>query len=212
MSLSLNSLKGVTCNPVFIDDGQVARDAEILKQGLSFLPEPVARPVLVVVSGLPGVGKSHFCRQLAQKLPLAVLESDALRKFLFSQPCYSPQESARLFEACHLLIQDLLRRGISLALDATNLSERHRQHLYRISDHEGAKLILIRVEAPPQVVRQRLEARHKGVDSEDRSDADWQVYQKMKTNAEKIQRNHFAVDTSRDITPVIRKIVREATR
>ena len=45
-----------------------------------------------------------------------------------------------------------------------------------------------------------------------RSDADWAVHQRMKATAEKIQRNHYAVDTSRDITPVIDKIIREISR
>jgi hypothetical protein len=59
-------------------------------------------------------------------------------------------------------------------------------------------------------VRQRLENRSSGADSFDRSEADWKVYQKMRASVQKIRRNHFAVDTSRDITPVINKIVREA--
>jgi hypothetical protein len=44
------------------------------------------------------------------------------------------------------------------------------------------------------------------------SDADWSVYQKMKPSVEKIRRNHYAVDTSRDITPVLDKIFREVRR
>jgi hypothetical protein len=34
----------------------------------------------------------------------------------------------------------------------------------------------------------------------------------MKPTVEKIRRNHYAVDTSRDITPVLDKIVREVRR
>ena len=32
----------------------------------------------------------------------------------------------------------------------------------------------------------------------------------MKTTVEEMRRNHYAVDTSRDITPVLDKVVREA--
>ena len=38
------------------------------------------------------------------------------------------------------------------------------------------------------------------------------THQKDRTAAQRIRRNHFAVDTSRDITPAIDKIVREANR
>ena len=176
------------------------------------LPEPMVKPPFVVVSGLPGSGKSHFCHRLAERLPFPILESDALRKVLFPTPTYSLGESNRLFEACHSLIDGLLRRGIPLIFDATNLIERYREHLYHIADQAGAKLIIVRVEAPTEVVRQRLERRAKRVDPEDRSEADWKVYQRMKSSAQRIRRNHFAVDTSRDITPVIDKIVREVNR
>jgi len=67
----------------------------------------------------------------------------------------------------------------------------------------------VRVEAPPQVVRRRLESRVE--DSESKSDADWVIYQQMKSSVEKIQRKHYAVDTSRDITPVLDKIVKEVS-
>jgi predicted kinase len=80
-----------------------------------------------------------------------------------------------------------LEKGVSLILDA--------------------KLVLVSVEAPPQVVRGRLERRLEN--SEGKSDADWVVCQRMKSSAQKIQRKHHAVDTSRDITPVLNKIVEE---
>ena len=191
---------------------QLVSEVQRLTESLEQLPEPVVKPAFIVVSGLPGTGKSYFCSQLTQRLPLVILESDALRKVLFPSPNYSPQESAHLFQTIHRLIERLLKRGIPLILDATNLSEREREHLYRIADRLDAKLILVRVEAPPEVVQERLKARQEEVNPVNKSDADWSVYQKMKSSVQKIRRNHYAVDTSRDITPVLDKIVREVQR
>ncbi|TET67063.1 MAG: ATP-binding protein [Dehalococcoidia bacterium] len=191
---------------------QVVSDAQRLSESLGQLPEPVVKPAFIVVSGLPGTGKSYFCRKLAKRLPFIILESDTLRKTLFPAPTYSPPESSRLFQAVHRLIEGLLKKGIPLILDATNLSERYRERLYHIADHLDAKLILVRVEAPPEVVYQRLKARSAETNSENSSDADWAVFQRMKSSVQKISRNHFAVDTSRDITPVLDKIVREANK
>ena len=185
-------------------------DIQRLLESLGELPEPVAKPVLVVVSGLPGTGKSYFSKQLAEKVPFLVLESDALRKILFSSPNYSSQESSQLFRAIHRLLRELLKKGIPLILDATNLSERFRKHLYAIVDHLDVKLVLVRVEALSDVVYQRLESR--AGDSKNISDADWSVYRRMLPSVDKIQRNHYVVDTSRDINPVIGKIVREVKR
>jgi len=193
-----------------VENTQLVSDVQRLIENLGQLPEPVAEPVFIVVSGLPGTGKSYFCSQLAERLPVIILESDALRKTLFSSPGYSSQESLRLFRACHLLIERLLKKGVSLIFDATNLSERYREYLYSIAERLDVKLVLVHVEAPPGVVYERLKARQEN--SETKSDADWKVYQRMKPSVQKIRRNYYAVDTSRDITPVIDKIVRQVSR
>jgi predicted kinase len=195
-----------------MDSERVARDAQQLRRGLGELPEPVVNPVLVVVSGLPGTGKSHFSRELAERLPCAIVESDALRKRLFSSPSYSASESQRLFLACHRLIEELVSSGITAVLDATNLVEHHRERLYHIADRLQVKLIVVQVEAPHELVQERLRGRLQGTASEDNSDADWSVYQRMRGKTQAIRRNYFAVDTSKDIIPVIDKIVREAKR
>lgn len=193
-----------------MENTRLISDVERLIGRLGQLPEPVVEPVLIVVSGLPGTGKSYFCSQLAERLPVIILESDALRRALFPSPSYSSQESSHLFRACHLLIEGLLKKGTSLIFDATNLSEHKREYLYSIAERLDVKLILVRVEAPPEVVYQRLKAR--GEDSQGKSGADWTVYRRMKPSVDKIRRNHYAVDTSRDITPVLDKIVRQVIR
>jgi len=193
-------------------DTQVVSDAQRLSGSLGQLPEPVVEPAFIVVSGLPGTGKSYFCSKLAERLPFIILESDALRKTLFSSPTYNSPESSQLFRAIHHLTEALLRRGIPLILDATNLSEQYRERLYNIADRLNVKLILVRVEAPPDVVYERLKARSEQTNSKSISDADWTVFQKMQPTVQKIRRNHYAVDTSRDITPVLDKIVREVNR
>ncbi|MFC1908099.1 AAA family ATPase [Chloroflexota bacterium] len=189
---------------------QLVSDVQRLTESLGQSPEPVVEPAFIVISGLPGTGKSYFCSKLAERSPFIILESDVLRKVLFSSPTYSQQESSRLFQAVQLLIEELLKRGTSLILDATNLSERYREHLYSITDRLEVKLVLVRVEAPPQVVYERLKARREN--SAEKSDADWTVYQKMEALVQRIHRNHYAIDTSQDITPALDKIVGEINK
>ncbi len=172
------------------------------------MPAPVVEPVLIMVSGLPGTGKSHLSRHLANAMPFLILESDALRKTLFSEPTYAARESWRLFEAIHGLIEVLLKSGISLILDATNLSARFRERLYEIADRLGVRLIVVRVEAPVGLVRERLERRSRVPDGG--SDADWEVYQKLAPTVEEIRREHYIVDTSRDITAALDEILKAA--
>jgi predicted kinase len=191
---------------------QLADDVSVLKQSLPRLPEPTANPALIIVSGLPGTGKSFFCRKLAERLDIVILESDSLRRQLFPAPSYGKEENTQLFRACHGVVEELLRKGISVALDATNLEEHNREQLYHIADQSGARLVIVRMEAPPEVVQQRLERRASKEDQSGHSEADWNVYSKMKPTVEKIGRNHFAVDSSKDVAPVIDKIVRLLNR
>jgi predicted kinase len=196
-----------------VENTQVVPGVLYLLNGLGEFPEPVAEPNLIVVSGLPGTGKSYFSKRLAERVLCLVLESDALRKTLFSPPSYSPRESAKLFRIIHQLLRELLEKRISVILDATNLSEKFREQLYTIADQLNIRLLLVRVEAPPEVVYRRLKSRanNSANNSENNSDADWAVYRRMRPSVDKIQRNHYVVDTSRDINPVLDKIVTEAT-
>jgi predicted kinase len=191
-----------------MERGQSVESVRRLRDSLGELPEAVVRPSLIMVSGLPGTGKSHFCRKLAERTPLVILESDYLRKVLFGSPCHDRVENACLFDSIHKLVTELLKKGITLALDATNLGEHHRESLYHIAEQTGAKLIVVRVCAAPGVVYQRLQGRAMGADPVDNSDAAWAVYQKMRPSAERIRRNHFKVDTSKDIAPAVEKIAR----
>lgn len=79
--------------------------------------------------------------------------------------------------------------------------------LYRIAGQNGAKLIIVYLEAPPEVVSERLKERHTA--AENKSDADWEVYQKMLGSVEAIKHRHYVVNTAEDIAPAVDKIVRE---
>ncbi|MDD4923484.1 MAG: ATP-binding protein [Dehalococcoidales bacterium] len=182
-------------------------DADILYSSLVNLPEEVKNPALLIVSGLPGTGKTHFSKELSKRLPFVTLESDVLRCILNPNPNHSKTENARLFSAIHSICERLLREGHFVIVDATNLTEKHRQHFYDISDRTGVKLIIVQVNAAPSVVKERLENRVKEADNQ--SDADWQVYKRMKKSVDKIRRKHYSVDTTADYRSILDEIVEE---
>ncbi|MEX0800984.1 MAG: DegV family protein [Dehalococcoidia bacterium] len=183
-------------------------DVARLEESLGDLPAPAGRPSLVVVAGLPGSGKSHFSRELAQRRPLAHLDSDALRRALFERPTHSAEESARLFAAVHALIERLLARGASVIVDATSARKAHRRLLYEIAKRAGAGLVVVETEAPPDVAIERLTARTRRADPGDASDATVAVYNRMRAAWEPIERPHVRVDTSKDLAPAIEEVLR----
>ena len=168
-------------------------------------------PALIILSGLPGSGKSYFCRKLAELLPeIVTLESDAIRASMFDEPTHSGGESARLFREVHTQMKDLLGDGQTVALDATNLVRRNRRRLYRIAEDAGARLIVVELTAPEDVIRERLTQREADIaaalDTDDNSTAGNDVYDRMIRTAQPIRRDHITVDTSQDITSALRQI------
>jgi predicted kinase len=172
--------------------------------------ETTAYPVLVVMSGLPGSGKSYLSERLAAQLPAVIIESDRVRKALFLQPTYTAEESAMVHHTCQELMRRLLRKGVRVIFDATNLVEFQRELLYSLAERSGARLLTVRTVAPEAIIKERLEQRKaKGGSA---SDADWQVYRRMSQNEQNIRRTHLCMDTSQDTDEAVRRIVKAAHR
>jgi predicted kinase len=191
---------------------QAREDAEALEASLRPLPASEEVPAFIILSGLPGSGKSHFAQELSNRYPLAVLQIDVLRKLLFPRPVYSRQEHTRTFAAVHVLIDRLLSRKLSVLYDATNLKEQHRRDLYAIGDANGARLRIIRIHSPDQVALSRLSERSTTGEQAWSSDADEQVYETMRLEAEPIERSYIEVDTSKGIKEAVDNIVRDLER
>jgi predicted kinase len=164
----------------------------------------------VVLSGLPGTGKSHFAGELTRLVPFQVLGSDRIRKLLVPKPRYTPGEHSRVFPACHRLIEIYLARGCRVLYDATNLTKSSRRPLYRICERLDVPLALVRFTAPQETVRRRLADRAVKPKPGDCSDANWLVYSSLSLHEEPIGRHHFTVDSSGGRSPVLDDIARLA--
>lgn len=175
---------------------------------LSRTDQTTASPSLIIVSGLPGTGKSFLARKIAERLPCVIVESDFVRKTLFEKPTYAPDESTFVHRVAHAVTERLLGLGCHVICDATNLTEWHREKLYSIANRTNAKLVIIRTVAPESVIRERLAKRFSQRDPLDLSDADWAVYQMLKTELEPVRRPHLVVDTSGDMDAAVDKILR----
>ena len=174
-------------------------DTQRILHRLEPLPDAGPSPALVLLSGLPGVGKSTFARSLATLVPIAIVATDDVRKALVERPQYTDAEHARVFRVAYTVLAEVLHRGVSTVFDATNLQEDLRRRVYRVARDAGARLVVVAVTAPSEVVRQRMEGRAYGANPLDRSDATWDVYLRFAATCEPIRRQHHLADTSGDI-------------
>ncbi len=146
---------------------------------------------LVAVMGLPGSGKSVAARMIATTIDAELLRSDVVRKEIYPIPRYTPKEGHHVYQTLFERSALLLAQGRSVVLDATFREDAPRQQARRLAETHGACWRLLLVTAPEPVVRDRLLARHN-----DASDADYAVYQQLRTEFSTIEQAHDVLDNS----------------
>jgi len=150
----------------------------------------------VVLMGLPGAGKSTFARRLAPLIGAIIIESDVIRRLLFGTPRQLESEHKRLFRAIQAVTLRLLLDKRSVIVDATNLRETHRKPFRDMAATAGARLQVVHLTAPENVIFERLAGRRDAPDPLDASRAYEGVYALLEQQEEAPRGPHLRIDTS----------------
>ena len=140
---------------------------------------------LIIVSGLSGSGKTRISTQLMAAMPAIRLRSDIERKRLFGiaetadshSPVgggiYAPDANERVYAHLAATAQDILLSGHHVILDAAYLGADQRKAALAVAEASGTAAIIVRVEAPVEVLRARI--RERALAAGDASEADLAV-------------------------------------
>ena len=153
---------------------------------------------LVLLSGLPGTGKTTFAARLASRLDARVLESDRVRRELFPKRRYTGKENAAVFATVRERAEAALERGRDVIVDATNLRERDRSGFRELAGRQEARVVAVRLTAPEGTVRKRLSQPREGV-----SEADVRVYERMRGQDEPFTEPCVQVDSRYCVEPSV---------
>ncbi|WP_240318880.1 AAA family ATPase [Halorussus rarus] len=154
-------------------------------------------PRLIVVCGLPGVGKTTVAEDIADRLDGRLLRTDVVRKELLTDPDYTEEESRMVYRELFDRASEIVEAGRSAVLDGTFKDAGDRDRAAELSESLGAEFRLVKVECAEDVVRERI-ARREG----DASDADFEVHELYREQFDAIATDHVTVDNSdgRDAT------------
>ena len=154
-----------------------------LREEIGVPEAPAGRATLVMLMGLPGVGKSHCARLLVARLGGVHVATDHLRSRLFIAPSYADEENAAVFGIAEALVDQLLGEGHVVVLDATHLVARYRAPAENVARARGAALHHVLVTADDSATRARLASRAREREAGDHSDADVGIYERMRSRA-----------------------------
>ena len=177
-----------------------------LRTEIGLPAKPNGHPALVMLMGLPGVGKTHCARLLVAKVGGAHVATDHLRSRLFIAPSYAAEENRAVFTLVETLVDELLVEGHIVVLDATNLIARHRAPLESVASRRGVALLHIRVVADDAEARARLATRAVARSAGDHSDADVGVYEKMRQRGFEAPEHYVELRNGPDVAAEIERI------
>lgn len=166
-------------------------------------------PLLIIVCGLPGTGKTTLAKEIAERTGFAHIMSDAVRKELagvepggarpgaFGEGIYSEHFTERTYARLAERAEALMRQGRPVIVDATFSKRRHLRRVMEAADRAGASVRVLECSADSATVRARLEERRSAAGN--LSDADWRVYIGKKASSEEVPGPHLVVQAERPL-------------
>lgn len=140
------------------------------------------RPILLLVGGLSGSGKSTFAQQFADHMAYECLRSDVIRQSMHTEAStlvvqkdkYSLDARDLVYQALFEKAKQLLQQGVSVVLDATFSRVTLLKQAITVGEEANAQVMAVECTCRPEVVQQRIAARqHQGTDA---SEATFDVY------------------------------------
>ena len=151
----------------------------------------IKTPIVVIVFGLPGTGKSYFASRLAERTNAEYINSDRLRKELFAKRTYSDKEKEMVYREILEKTKRAINENANVVLDATFYKNDTRNRLLD-EIKSNAEITFIEIRADEDIIMQRLQKERPY------SEADFEVYKLIKQQWEPFNEPHLILYSTED--------------
>jgi hypothetical protein len=159
-----------------------------------------SKPILFVVSGMTGTGKSTLSGKIAVDYNAFYLNTDIVRKEIegidkfekhYDKPntgLYSPEKINKIYKSVIEKASEILKQGKNVVIDATFQKRNHRDMANKIAEENNAIFLSILCTCPDSIAKKWLDERLK---KKTVSDGRWEIYLSQKKTFE----NYLPSDT-----------------
>ena len=151
--------------------------------------------MLIIMTGLPGTGKSTVAAALAREIGADVLSTDRIRGEGRRRPGFSKGEKGGVYERMFGRAEGRLRAGRNVILDATFYLASLRARARVVARRAGACAFVLEVVSPERVVRERMARRLRPAKSAFRP-AGYAVHGYFLKSYEPVRGRHLFLDTA----------------
>lgn len=122
----------------------------------------LSRPLVMMVIGIPGAGKSFFARQFSDTFNAPVISFDHLRYAIYEEPTHSKAEEATLQYLAEYQIGELLKTHKTFIIDGGMNAKVDRLKVEKLAREAGYGTLVIWVQTDEPTSRLRATKRKEG--------------------------------------------------
>ncbi|MBK6903755.1 MAG: ATP-binding protein [Saprospirales bacterium] len=143
--------------------------------------------MLILITGLPGAGKTTFAIALSKATGAVHLNTDRVRAALGLRGQYDAGSKEKVYHRLITLLETHLRQGETAIVDATLYRANIRKPFLDLAARLSTPIKWIEMRAGEQTIRERLQTKRPF------SEADFKVYLHLKTSYEPLEFPHLVL-------------------